>query len=473
MPIAARPFPHRRALACGLALALAGSSLDDAARASGAPAPAGANLVVTNCNDSGNGSLRAAMTAATNNTTITFGALACSTITLTTGALTDPNTDSLKILAQPQIVAGRPQPTITIDGSGSSRIIEHHSGGELELRGLTLRNGRANDGKGGCIYAEGRVTATAVTVSGCVAAAPGAGNATGGGIWSNDTVDLRVSTISGNSARADGGGYAYGGGVFSTYGVYIAYSTIEYNQTTGFGYGGGVSVVGPAIIRSSLVTGNVASYGAGLALWGGSVGPGDVQVVNSTVAQNHATGFAGGIETSAELYVIGSTIAGNFGDHATDAGGIVVEGAHALTLHSSIVANNTQAGVAKDISGAASISGSANLVGVSTAALPAGTLTGDPRLRPLALAGGQTKVMTLMSDSPAINTGSNPLGSACDQRSGNYVDGGFVSLYPRALGSAPDIGAFESGLGNAIFANGFDGSDAALRCYPDQRPASG
>ena len=450
-----------RTLARALALALGGLAAVDAGAT-----PDGANIAITNCNDNGPGSLRAAMAMVTNNSIITFDQLTCSTITLTSGALTDPNVDSLQLLATPLIVAGRPVPKVTIDGNGNGRVIDHQSGGSLELQGLALRNGRASDGKGGCVYSAGHVTATAVTVSGCVAAAVGTGDALGGGIASNDAIELHFSTISGNNAQANAGGYAYGGGLFTRYGLSVEYSTISGNSTTGVGYGGGASVLGYANIHSSVVSGNAAAYGAGLALFGSGVGAGDLVIANSTIAQNHASGFAADIEVSGPLQVFNSTIAGNVGDQASSAAGIVVEGSNTLQLVSSIVATNTQAGVAHDISGPGAISGSANLIGASAVAVPAGTLSGNPMLGTLADNGGQTQTMRLLPGSPAINAGSASGDDNCDQRAGARTPGGgFTARFPRTIGAATDIGAFESGTSDPIFNSGFE-RPFALLCRP-------
>jgi len=462
-----------RTLARALILALGGGVLTGTGAAAATThvrhtqptRPDGATVTITNCNDSGPGSLRDAMASVTNNSIILFDSLPCSTITLTTGALTDPNVDSLQLLATPHLVAGRPVPAVTIDGNGNDRVIDHESGGSLELQGLALRNGHANDGKGGCLYSAGHVKATAVTVSNCVAAAVGTGDALGGGIASNDAIELHFSTISGNSAQANAGGYAYGGGVFTRYGLYAAYSTISGNTATGFGYGGGASVLGYAQVYSTLVSGNTASYGAGLALFGGSVGPGDLRIANSTIAQNHATGFAAGIETGGPLQVFSSTIAANIGDHAGNAAGIVIEGANTLQLVSTIVATNTQAGVAHDISGPSTISGSVNLVGVSAVALPPDTLSSNPMLGALADNGGQSLTMRLLPGSPAIDAGDNPTLTHCDQRAGSYqLNGAWSARFLRLNGSAPDIGAFESGSGDLIFVSGFE-RPFALLCH--------
>ena len=65
-----------------------------------------------------------------------------------------------------------------------------------------------------------------------------------------------------------------------------------------------------------------------------------------------------------------------------------------------------------------------------------GTFIGaDPLLGPLGFNGGPTRTQALLAGSPAINTGSNPLGLMTDQRGPGF---------PRVVGGAPDIGAYES-----------------------------
>jgi Ca2+-binding RTX toxin-like protein len=65
----------------------------------------------------------------------------------------------------------------------------------------------------------------------------------------------------------------------------------------------------------------------------------------------------------------------------------------------------------------------------------ANNITGqDPKLEALADNGGPTQTHRLKPGSPAIDTGSNPLGLSTDQR---------FTGFNRAVGAAPDIGAFE------------------------------
>ena len=79
------------------------------------------------------------------------------------------------------------------------------------------------------------------------------------------------------------------------------------------------------------------------------------------------------------------------------------------------------------------LTGSHNLIEDGSDGLP-DTITGDPNLGPLADNGGPTLTHALMTDSPAINAGSNalvPAGATTDQRG-----------LPRFVGVV-DIGAYE------------------------------
>jgi len=434
------------------------------------PGPSSTVLTVTNCNDDGPGSLRQAMFNAQGDTSIQF-AMACSTITLASGALIDPQANALRIAAPLRTVAGRPQPSLTIDAAGQSRVIEHRSVGSLELQGLALVNGRTLainiDGKGGCVFANGRVLASGVTIAGCAAVAEGNAAALGGGIWSADVVGLVHSTVSGNFAQATSSdGYSYGGGVFASQGFYSVFSTIDGNQSTALGYGGGVGVVGQVAIISSSISGNAAAFGGGLGLFGGiGLESGDVYLANSTVAYNSAAFSAGGIDVSAELTVHNSTIAGNHGSSAGHANGIAVEGSHPLTLVSTIVHGNANG----DIEGASSIAGHANLVGASSVALPAGTLSANPAFGTFDYHGGLTRVIDLQANSPAIDAGDNPLELPCDQRGGILLtleSFRMVGLRERVAGAQADIGAFESGAGERVFNSGFEAPDDT--CYRER-----
>jgi hypothetical protein len=66
--------------------------------------------------------------------------------------------------------------------------------------------------------------------------------------------------------------------------------------------------------------------------------------------------------------------------------------------------------------------------------VPADTLHGSPQLLPLADNGGPTRTHALAAGSPALDAGSNLLQLVTDQRGNGF---------PRVLGAAADIGAYE------------------------------
>ena len=109
--------------------------------------------LVTNTNDNGLGSLRAAIAAAAPGDTIAFSPLlANQTITLTSGQITIPPGKSL-------IIDGSAAPNLAISGNNSSRIFYVQSTGvqptTFTVQNLTLANAYTN-GNGGAIYAEFR-----------------------------------------------------------------------------------------------------------------------------------------------------------------------------------------------------------------------------------------------------------------------------------------------------------------------------
>jgi hypothetical protein len=474
------PLPRLRALPCCLALALAG--LPGAAGHAGtAPVSSGklalgwpaqspsprkpeGTIVVTSCADGGSGSLRDALASVSGDATIDLDGLTCSTITLTTGALVEPaGAGTVVIQRSAAYVGGRKVPTLTIDASGNGRVIEADSAGALYLEGLTLRNGHFTGEKGGCVYAAGSLFLDATIVTECTLEAPGSNDALGGGIYSKGALNMNFSTVS-RSHASSGSGYVYGGGIFAGYSLGVFYSSVETNFAYGISYGGGIAARGIALIELSLVSGNGARYDGGVALFGGAPISRSMELIGSTIALNVGSGNVGGIEANGALYLYNSTIALNSGGNGR-AGGVVINGGNALTINSTIIAHNTSFGSESDISGAGSIEGQHNLVMTATVPLPPGTITDDPHLGALADHGGQTMVMPLLAGSPAIDAGSNELNENCDQRAGNfsYYDG-FITRYPRVVGSNADIGAYETGADDEIFPNGFDGRFKSILC---------
>jgi hypothetical protein len=460
-----RPNPLERAVACIVATTLAlplGSSaapaaLPDWARLradvasrvfpelpatrlrprSAAPAQ---TLRVENCDDDGNGSLRATVTAAASGDTIDLTALACSSITLTTGAI-KVDVDDLDLVGpHPDVLA--------IDGGGLDRILLHPHGGTLQLRGLTLRNGynHATDfhvAGGGCVASAGYVVVDHASLRGCRATGIGAYggavyayslrmiDATISGSTADGThldattaafggaafvyqMDLGTSTLSGNIAEhhthVGRDHYVVGGAIVAVVGGLISHSTVDGNWSAG--RAGGVAVFNPLTLSNSTVSGNTAfgDIAGGLFVrW-----PATIELNNSTVTQNRSL---------------------------RDGGGIWLNAAGSSFSSSIVAGNSSNVGNRDNVLGLPpqvfSISGGNNLIVGNNAniTVPVDTLSVDPVLNPLAANGGPTRTHALSAASPAIDAGANIQDFAYDQRGPAYV---------RVYAGAPDIGAFEA-----------------------------
>ena len=397
-----------------------------------------ATLPVTSCADDGSaGSLRNVLDTAISGDTVDLSALACSTITLTTGAL-ETHADDLRLL-------GSTTRRLTIDGNAQDRVLLHFATGTLTVENLDIANGfqvstGTNIGYAGCLGSAGDITLINSNVRNCTAIGVGSyGGAVVAGL-----LTMRSSTITGNTAFGDHATNttaSYGGGAF-VYGVDITDSTISGNIAKGtdnfplthFEIGGGLFIAGGGRIERSTIADNLAyRYGGGIA------NEDDITIINSTISGNVARQDTGGglrIRRFTSLTLDNSTVANNRA--GTQGGGIFfADQAYASTMRSSIVADNI-APASTDMGSGESlvVSGSNNLVESRGAllTLPADTLTSDPALQALANNGGPTRTQALGNASPALDRGSNPRNLVTDQRGPGFT---------RNSNGAVDIGAFE------------------------------
>ncbi len=441
--------PHRnsaitrtRHLSAALSLALGAGALAhvDAIRA----APP-----VTNCADSGSGSLRASVAAAVDGDTVDLSQLACGTITLTSGAIAVTQ-NSLRI-------DGPGADALTIDGDFNDRVFRHTGTGTLELHDLALSKGKyVSDTTpyGGCVSSTGSVQLDNDTISDCIVVGQDTAVARGGGIHVAGSLTLNSSTISGNTAQGlNNGGPPYnvalGGGV-SVFGDFIAkYSTISDNQAVASddghnSSGGGVIGFSYFGLISSTVSGNSA-VGMGAALIEGS-NTDNVYIVNSTISDNTAENFSG-IYTQTPTTIVSSTIAFN---RATAGRGALYSQTVPIELQSTIIAGNEgPASLPDDLNGtdATVVSGGNNLITSFTIPVPIDTIEDCPHLNPLADNGGPTRTLALRADSLAIDHGNNDHDLDFDQRG-----------MPRVIGAAADIGAYErNGPDEHLLFSGFEG----------------
>ena len=319
-----------------------------------AASPAAAStLVVSNLNDQGTGSLRAAITAANDEganpgpDTIAFQPGLAGTITLAS---------ALPAIERDITINGPGAGTLTVSGAGATRPFTIVSAAgraiAVNINGLTIANGTAGVGNGGAIFAQGaNLTLDRVAISSSSAAS-------GGGVFFNGAygVSLTVtnSTVSGNqatgttSSTGGGGGIEVGrGGSFSG-NMTLDHDTFSGN-TSAF-TGGAVDISAPVDsklqLTSSTISGNHAvDSGSGVRLNGFGSGPwptSGFKIADTTFSGNTAT--PGGSSRGGGLYVLytGTTVErSTFSGNAANAGGGIYARDILMDLTNVTISGNT------------------------------------------------------------------------------------------------------------------------------------
>jgi CSLREA domain-containing protein len=390
-------------------------------------------------------------------------------------------TDNLPSITETLVISGPGSGSLTVDGADSHRHFQIASGVEVEISGLTLADGKAQNGgywteAGGAIYNEGVLTLNDLTILGGSAAgvggavynalgsiaiiqngsrigAPGEPNVAGwggGGIFNEGTLAI-TGTVSYNAADRGGGICNFPDGTATIVG------DISHNEarlTTGGASGGGIlNYQGMVIIRNSSIAYN-HTYGSGGGI-DNVVGSRDhLTMTNSTVSSNSANYDGGGIRNYRNIVMLtNNTIAQNVADHdqngSGDGGGIYyARGDYGvISSTNNVLANNLDQSGQRDcfydpVYSATITSQGYNLVEnpgncVFTAT---GDITGaDPLLGPLQDNGGDTLTHALLPGSPAIDQGSCRDTSADQRGRPRPVD---VPNIPNADDGC-DIGAYE------------------------------
>ena len=408
---------------------------------------------ITNCDDSGTGSLRDALAAAVDGDFIDLAQLNCSTISLTTG--------SLVLGANDVALVGPADGKLTIDASGSPgyAVIYDVGGGTLHLRNMTLTGGSkyrsGNTAHGGCVYAFANLDMGNVIVDGCSATANG-GSALGGGVFAGGQLYMKGSTVTHSHTRATG--YASGGGLYALGGLTMLYSSVSrsycYSVTSTPGFGGGVFARGPALIMGSTVSDSNAIRMGGVALADNGGIP--ATIINSTISGNTALEI-GGIFVRQQLNLYNSTIAFNNSSIWTDGASHYFAAGLYITvageMDSTIISNNVNSAApfpTADLTGAAGagFNGGNNNVGFCGTACPTDTSHEDPGLHALQDNGGPTRTH-IPTPGPTWDVfgGTNVLNLQWEQRGPGF---------PRqSVGDFPEIGAVQVNS-DIIFANGFN-----------------
>lgn len=338
-----------------------------------------ATITVMNINDSGAGSLRAALANVANGDTIDFdSSLNGQTITLTSGQLE---------VRKSVTISGPGANVLAVDGSSASRVFYVAPSLTVTVSGLTITSGNPPYGDGAGIF--------------------------------NDHATLTVnnSTISGNSAYGEGGGI-YNAGFNGSATLTVNNSTFSGNSAFGGGaifndgQPGGTAML---VISNSTVSGNSSIYGGGI-YNSGAYGSATLTINNSTLSGNSVAfyGYGGGINNEAfngsATVTIGHTIlkTGASGANITTDSGTVTSLGYNLS--------NDNGG------------------GFLTAT--SDQINTDPMLGPLQDNGGPTLTHELLSGSPAIDAGDPNFAPPP-----NYDQRGIG--FARVFNGRVDIGAFE------------------------------
>jgi len=413
---------------------------------------ASSSITVTNNADSGPGSLRQAIATIASGGTITFNSsLAGQTITLSS---------PLSITNSMTIDGSGLTPMVAISGNNVVGIFEIGKNLTTSIKYLVLKNGLMTGlnytSFGAAVFVDlnSILSIDHVTFSGNHAYEAGAlfvsasasatvtnsefdsnsSQTAGGAIYviSRGNLTVKYSVFTTNSATNDGGAID----LESAGTRQLDHNTFSSNAA---GSGGAIVINqtsnSQTTLAENLFSGNSSSLGggAGGALYiSQSSFPATLSMVNNTFYNNTAANVGGAIYSYGTAVIENNTLSNNKANQSSGHGGasLYLSAPANTSLYNNILVNNMGGGECVSF-GSVFTTGNNNFVGDDSAAcLP--SLSGDPRLGPLAANGGYTQTMVLLSDSPAIDAGDDSHCPSTDQRD-----------ITRPQGAHCDMGAFE------------------------------
>ena len=242
--------------------------------------------------------------------------------------------------------------TITDGANGYGGAIRADSGAiwpaqmaEISLTNVTV-TGSSSFGRGGALYLYGADTISIVnsTITGNTSGDDGGGAFIG----NTSSVQINNSVFEGNDAYDTGGGVAINGwnALYDTKSITIQGSSFEGNSAGSDG--GGLYIESARyntedvslIISESVMLDNTSGAGGGGIFLGSGDNGGDFTLINSTISNNDAGGWGGGLYLSYYWAnsVANTTITGNY---ATVDGGAIYGAAGGISITNSTIAANT------------------------------------------------------------------------------------------------------------------------------------
>lgn len=387
-------------------------------------------------------SLREAIFAATSDDSIDFAApifYSAQTITLTLGQLgIDKNLT----------INGRGSSLTAISGNNASRVFQVGSTGNLTVNNLTVTGGR--DGGNGNKYGGGIINFGTLTINNSVLSGntvAGSDISYGGAIYNdnNSTMTINGSSISGNALA----GFATnvncrGGGIYNAPNttIVITNSSISNNTGNPFRDNAGIGIYnqgGTMTITGSTISGNtISNASANTNHAGGIYNTGTITLINSTISGNTAISgnfsSGGGIYNGGTVTMINSTVTRNTASSTFSRQGGGIANFGTLNAVNTIISGNTSP---RDPDYFGSIALNTN-----------NFFGGDAKLTLLGSNGGATQTHNLLSDSTAINAGSNCVltANACGFTHPALTTDQRGATFPRLFGTAVDVGAVEDSI---------------------------
>jgi parallel beta-helix repeat protein len=243
-------------------------------------------LTVTNTNDSGTGSLRAAVTQADADAglglsdVITFDpSLAGKTIVLTSGQLELSGSGTITIDGSGLSTQ------VTVSGNNATRVFQVDSGLRAEFDRLTITAGKNTTGVGG----GGILNLGALTLDSDLLTS-NSSTSGGGGIRNQGILTvLDNSVITTNTAQN-----SWGGGIDNVFGGQLSISSSQVTNNSSGGDGGGIDnyYAASANLTNVIISGNTAISGGGMTTEFGSP---TITLSNVTFSGNSASNSGGGI----------------------------------------------------------------------------------------------------------------------------------------------------------------------------------
>jgi hypothetical protein len=331
-------------------------------------------------------------------------------------------------------------------GNGNGGAINNHEGGlTIENCTFTANSDFGVEGDGAAVHNEDQMSIAGSTFTG------NSSSHHGGGIANLGVLTVTNSILSSNSA------FSFGGGIFNSGNLTITNTNISENTAAG---GGGVlnDNNGLLTVVNSTISNNSASSGGGIFNLSDT---GTINISSSTLSGNSVSDNGGGISNWGTLNATNITISGN---SAKLGGGIfniletstvtnsTISGNSALTsgggVYNASILNYANTIIANSTSGEDCFNDSFGIIGTNINNLVENNsaspnqcgvpdLNNDPNLGPLANNGGSTLTMSLLPDSPAIDSGDDAVCVAMPVS--NTSQNGVT----RPQGAHCDIGAYE------------------------------